>query len=73
MTEAHRSLAEVRGETDLACIVGTLRRSGPLRLVELHDEPALADWPNQRLEQAVVTAWSQNLISIDQRDLLIAL
>jgi hypothetical protein len=54
-------------------VVGTLRRSGPLGLDELCDEPELVDWPVRRVEQAVVTAWSHNLIFIDPRDLLVAL
>jgi hypothetical protein len=73
MTEAHRSNPDAREEIDLACVVGMLRRSGPLGLEDLRDEPELADWPVQRLEQAVVTAWSRNLIFVDQRDLLVAL
>jgi hypothetical protein len=73
MTEAHRGRFMARKENDLACVLGMLRRSGPLDLDDLRDAPELADWPAQRLEQAVVTAWSRNLISVDQRDLLVAL
>jgi hypothetical protein len=73
MTEAPRSLFLSREETDLARVVGTLRRSGPLALDELCDEPDLDDWSVQRIEQAVVVAWSHNLIFVDPRDLLVAL
>jgi hypothetical protein len=73
MTEAPRSIPLPRDENDLARVVGTLRRSGPLGLDELCDEPELVDGPVRRVEQAVVTAWSHNLIFIDPRDLLVAL
>jgi hypothetical protein len=53
--------------------VGTLRRSGPLGLDELCDQPDFVDWPARRVEQAVITAWSDNLIFVDPRDLLVAL
>jgi hypothetical protein len=33
----------------------------------------LAGWTRQRVEHAVVTAWSRNLIFVDTRDLLVAL
>jgi hypothetical protein len=62
-----------REESDLACVLSTLRHSGPLELEDLRDAPEIADWPARRLEQAVVTAWSRNLISVDRRDLLVAL
>jgi hypothetical protein len=73
MTEAPRSICRPSEEADLARVVGTLRRSGPLGLDELCDEPEFLDWPAQRVEQAVVAAWSHNLIFIDPRDLLVAL
>jgi hypothetical protein len=40
---------------------------------ELVRDPEFTDWPAQRLEHAVVSAWSLNLIFIDTRDLLVAL
>jgi len=73
MAEALRSIPLPREETDFARVVGTLRRSGPLALDELCGEPELVDWPAQRVERAVVTAWSHNLIFIDPRDLLVAI
>ena len=73
MNQAHRSIPRASEETDLDRVIGTLRRSGPLGIEELRDEPEFADWPAQRVEQAVVTAWSHNLIFVDQRDLLVAL
>jgi hypothetical protein len=60
-------------ETDVARVVSVLRRSGPQDLRALVDDPALAPWPPQRVEDAVVSAWSRNLISVDPGDLLVAL
>jgi hypothetical protein len=73
MTEAQRSLPSPWEETDVARVVRVLRRAGPLRLPELADEPDLDAWPPQRVEHAIVGAWSRNLIFIDNRDLLVAI
>jgi hypothetical protein len=73
MTEVLHGIPRPREESDLARVVGTLRRSGPLGLDELCDQPDFVDWPARRVEQAVITAWSDNLIFIDPRDLLVAL
>jgi hypothetical protein len=40
---------------------------------ELVRDPEFTDWPAQRVEHAVVSAWSLNLIFIDTRDLIVAL
>ena len=40
---------------------------------ELGADQDFEGWPAKRLEAAVVTAWSRNLISIDPSDLLVAL
>jgi hypothetical protein len=73
MTEAHRALPERWEDTDVARIVRTLHRSGPLPLQDLTHEPELVSWSAQRIEHAIVSAWSRNLIFIDRRDLLVAL
>jgi hypothetical protein len=73
MTEAHRTLPGPWEDADVARIIRALRRSGPLLLRDLTREPELVGWPAQRIEHAVVSAWSRNLIFIDQRDLLVAL
>jgi hypothetical protein len=58
---------------DVTDVVRALHRWGPQSLLELLRDPEFADWPAQRLEHAVVSAWSLNLIFIDTRDLLVAL
>lgn len=73
MTERHRTLPGAWEDTDVACVVGTLHQVGPLGFRDLHHEPNLVDWSEQRLEHAVVSAWSRNLISIDSHDLFLAL
>jgi len=73
MTEAHRTLPGPWEDTDVARIVRALHRSGPLPLQDLTREPELVSWSAQRIEHAVVSAWSRNLIFIDRRDHLIAL
>lgn len=57
----------------MAQVLLALRRSGPRPLAELLDDPDLEGWSARRLEDAVVSAWSRNLISIDSSDLLVAL
>jgi hypothetical protein len=73
MTELQRSLFDPSEEADVARIVHTLHRVGPLPLRDLHREPELVCWTSQRVERAVVSAWSRNLIFIDARDLLVAI
>ncbi|HEY0903082.1 MAG TPA: hypothetical protein VGE14_04260 [Marmoricola sp.] len=58
---------------DVDRVVRLLRDCGPLPLDALGQESALADWPAQRVQQAVVSAWSHNLIYVDASDLLVAL
>ena len=60
-------------ESDADRVVRVLHRSGPLPLRDLGQTPDLADWPNQRIQHAVVTAWSRNLIFVDTSDQLVAL
>lgn len=72
MNEA-RTLPGPWEETDVARVVRALHQSGPLQLSDLSREPDLLGWPAQRIEHAVVSAWSRNLISFDSRDLLVAL
>ena len=74
MAQAHRiSRATGADVEDVARVVRVLHRVGPLPLRELADDPALADWPHERIEHAVVAAWSRALIFVDTRDLLVAL
>ena len=73
MSQAQRDLTASREEADATLVLRALRRHGPLPLTELYDEPPLDGWSSERLQGAVVAAWSQNLISIDPGDLLIAL
>lgn len=54
-------------------MLGVLRRTGPRLLTELMDDHEFDGWPSQRLEGAVVSAWSRNVISITAGDLIVAL
>jgi hypothetical protein len=74
MVEAQRDPRATRGNAeDVARVVRVLHLAGPLPLRELADEPELADWSPERIEHAVVAAWSAALIFVDTRDLLVAL
>jgi hypothetical protein len=73
MTEAPRSILCTREDADVASVVGTLRRHGPLGLDQLYDDPELAELPAERVDQALVAAWEQTLIFIDPRDRVVAL
>ena len=73
MAVAQRKLHPGGEAEDVARVLRVLHRSGPLPLGELADEPDLADWSSERIEQALVSAWSRALIFIDTRDLLVAL
>ena len=73
MTQAHGPLPGPWEDTDGARVVHALRRSGPLPMRDLNLEPEFVGWSAQRLEHAVIAAWSRNLIYVDQRDLLVAI
>jgi hypothetical protein len=73
MAIAQRNLHTAGHVEDAAQVVHVLHHVGPVPLQELADEPELAGWPPERVEQAIVSAWSHALIFIDNRDLLIAL
>jgi hypothetical protein len=73
MAMAQRKVHPGREAEDVARVVRVLHRSGPLPLGSLADEPELADWPSERVEHALVSAWSRALIFIDSGDLLVAL
>ena len=60
-------------DADVTEVVRALHRTGPLPLDELALVPDLDEWPDTRLEHAVISAWSRNLIFVDSRDLLVAL
>lgn len=73
MVNAQRNGQATWGDTDATRVVRVLHLSGPLLLRELADCPELEDWPSERIEHAIVSAWSRGLIFIDYRDLLVAL
>ena len=73
MVHAEHHVSGPWEQTDVARVVRVLRRSGPQPLGELASDPDLAGWSAERVEHAVVSARSRNLISIDPRDLLVAL
>jgi hypothetical protein len=74
MAQAHRIPRALGADMeDVAHVVRVLHHAGPLPLRELADDPELADWPSERIEHAVVSAWSRALIFVDTRDLLVAL
>lgn len=73
MSQVQRSLPRTGDRSDVARVVCALRQSGPMSMSELLEHPDLADWPSHRIDEAVVAAWSRDLISIDPRDLLVVL
>ena len=73
MSIAQRKLPTVGHAEDAAHVARVLHRVGPVPLQELADEPALAGWPPERVEQAIVAAWSNALVFIDSTDHLVAL
>jgi hypothetical protein len=73
MTASRRHLPEFESRADVARVVALLRRTGPLTLHDLLDEPELEDWPSERAETAVTAAWSRTLIFVDPEDQLVAL
>lgn len=73
MSQAETSLPRTWEQTDVAHVVRALRSTGPLPLADIDELPDLDAWPPERIRAAVVTAWSQDLISIDPRDLLVVL
>ncbi|HEX2893486.1 MAG TPA: hypothetical protein VHO29_05730 [Marmoricola sp.] len=73
MSQVQRAPSRTWVETDVAQMLRALRSSGPVSLADLLDDPELDGWSARRLEHAVVMAWSDSLISIDPRDLLVAL
>ena len=73
MADAERVLLRPRDEADVACVLRVLHRAGPLPLRDLVGQPDLVGWSAQRLEHAVVSAWSRTLIFVDNRDLLVAI
>ena len=73
MTAFRRHLQELESRADVARVVALLRRTGPLTLHDMLDEPELEDWPSERAETAVTAAWSRTLIFVDPEDQLVAL
>lgn len=73
MSQAQRDLPRAWAEADVAHVLGVLRHAGPRLLTELMDDDAFNGWSSQRLEDAVVSAWSRNVISITPGDLVVAL
>jgi hypothetical protein len=58
---------------DVAQVLHVLHHAGPVPLSELGDDPELAEWSSERIEHALVSAWSRALIFIDSGDMLVAL
>ena len=73
MAEAQAILHGRHEQADVARVVRVLRLAGPLTLASLACHPDLAGWSRDRLEHAVVTAWSSAVIFIDSHDLLVAI
>jgi hypothetical protein len=73
MSQVQRILPEASDPSDVARVVRVLRQSGPLLLSELLQHPDLEGWGSARVDGAVVGAWSRALISVDARDLFVAL
>jgi hypothetical protein len=73
MSEVQRSLPGAWDQSDVTRVLHALRHSGPMPVSELQDHPDLDGWHSDRVYDAVVAAWSHDLISIDPRDLLIVL
>ena len=67
------SITEQAPVTDRDVVVDILRRTGPRSLRSLRSEGHLSRWPAERVEGAVVQAWSDDRLSIDVEDPLIAL
>jgi hypothetical protein len=72
MTAVH-TISEPSEVTDATRVVRALHRSGPTALRDLDGQPGLTDWPAERIEHAVVSAWAENLIFVNTRDELVAL
>jgi len=66
-------VAPVGPDSDAVLVARTLRSAGPLHLDELRAQPELLGWSAARLEDAVASAWSHDLVSVDARDQLVAL
>lgn len=60
-------------DRDAQQVARSLRRTGPLRMEELRVQPELRGWSTDRVERAVVAAWSADRITIDAGDRLVAL
>lgn len=73
MSQVQRNLPGAWEQSDVARVVSALRQAGPMPLGELLDHPDLEGWPGDRINDAVVSAWSRDLISIDPRDLVVVL
>ena len=72
MSQVQRILTGT-SESDVAQVLHALRQSGPMPLDELQDHAELDGWQVGRVNDAVVAAWSRDLISIDPGDLLVVL
>ena len=73
MAEAQRDPQAAWTDADVTRVVSVLHDVGPLPLRDLARDPELEDWPSERVEHAIVSAWSHGLIFIDARDLVVAL
>jgi hypothetical protein len=60
-------------DSDARQVARSLRRTGPLQMEDLRAQPELRGWSSDRVEKAVVAAWSADRITIDAGDRLVAL
>jgi hypothetical protein len=60
-------------DRDVAIVIDLLRRRGPRSLSQLCDALRGDSWSNERVEHAVIEAWSGNRLSVDRDDRLVAL
>lgn len=59
--------------TDRDVVVNLLRRIGPRTITDLRDDASMAQWPETRVERAVIQAWADSRVTIDVEDRLVAL
>ena len=65
--------ADDQVDEDAVLVVDVLHGVGRCSLRALLGQPELLDWTPDRLERAVVKAWSGGLVFIDSNDDLVAL
>ena len=71
--EGARAAGFPTGAGDADVLVTVLRRVGRCSVRELLMQPELTGWTSDRLQEAVVSAWSGGSVFIDRNDDLVAL